>query len=169
MARWERRGTKDNGYLHLGQVIQIEYEGCWRTFEVTRVSSGHEPSQESDIDQAFSSLSITGSAPGLWTANWDMQVVVWEAQNCRGSGSGISLEWHSIQDTWKQNAPLTQPHVGHIMCKYGPCMVYPLPIHSQYVVGVRILQTDRVISEASAVEVQLHMKLRWVKPSPKGV
>ncbi|KAL5489785.1 AFG2 [Sanghuangporus weigelae] len=66
----------DLKYTFMGQVIKTAYEGHERIFTIVDISSNSNSGTDDEINERLSSLSIEGSGPSLWTANWDTQVSV---------------------------------------------------------------------------------------------
>ncbi|OCB85958.1 AAA family ATPase [Sanghuangporus baumii] len=106
----------DLKYTFIGQVIKTAYEGHERIFTVVDISANLNSGTDCEINERLSSLSIEGSGPSLWTANWDTQISVKQDPNdILGSSAvdgyasvgGLDRQISQIRDLIE--IPLTRP------------------------------------------------------------
>lgn len=65
---------------------------------------------------------------------------------------GADTTWHCKLGIKRQNAPLTQPPIEHKGYRCDPHVKYPLLVHSQSTIDVRILRVGRGRSEVCVIE-----------------
>ncbi|KAL5532604.1 SPATA5 [Sanghuangporus sanghuang] len=87
----------DLKYTFIGQVIKTAYEGHERIFTVVDISANLNSGTDYEINERLSSLSIEGSGPSLWTANWDTQISVKQVprQKARTSARSSAVDGYA--------------------------------------------------------------------------